>query len=233
VGENLTLGRRPPTTWEHYEKFPLSALGAAEVPVARPVTIGVNWYSNFDSPILKSNRWWIGIGDLGRIRGGHCVCLKTSAYTDPTSWWYFYNQGSQGACVGYGSSRMMSLLNRVRYNARWLWDQAKIVDEWTDTNPGDNNGTSVNAAMKVLASMGHERVGDKQPRPGDGISAYRWASTVDEVRSVLSTPLHDRLQAVPILNSWGRSYPHLTWLGYDVLERLIQEDGEVAIVTDR
>ena len=30
--------------------------------------------------------------------------------------------GPEGACVGFGCSRMMSLLNRKRYDARWLWD---------------------------------------------------------------------------------------------------------------
>lgn len=214
-------------------KYPLSALAAAEIPVARPVTIGVNWYANFDAPVLKNNRWWIGFGNLGPIRGGHCVCLKTSRYNDSTAWWDFYNQLNEGACIGAGSSRMMTLLNRVRYDWRWLWNEAKIVDEWADTNPGDDEGTSVNAAMKVLAAKGHLRVAGTAPRLEDGISVYRWARNVDEVRSVLRTPLHDSLQAVPILNSWGRSYPHLTWLPYFTLERLINEDGEVAIVTDR
>lgn len=227
------LDRRIPENWEHIAKYPLSALAAAEIPVARPVTIGVNWYSNFDAPVLKSGRWWVGLGSLGQIRGGHCVCLKTSLYGDPMSWWDFYDQGREGACVGFGSSRMMSLLNRTRYNARWLWDEAKAIDEWSDTNPGDNEGTSVNAAMKVLASKGHRRSSESSPRAGDGIAVYRWARNVDEVRSVLRTPFHDTLQAVPMLNSWGRSYPHITWIPYVVLERLINEDGEVAIVTDR
>ena len=70
----------------------------------------------------------------------------------------FYDQKSQGACVGFGSSWMMSILNRRKYDARWLWDRAKEVDEWTDTNPGDNQGTSVRAAMDVLRKMGHVRV---------------------------------------------------------------------------
>lgn len=227
------LGRRAPISWEHVEKYPLSALRTAEIPVARPVTIGINWYSNFDSPVKKGTRWWVGLGDLGQIRGGHCVCLKTSKYSDLTSWWDFYNQGRQGACVGFGSSRMMSLMNRKRYDARWLWDEAKIVDGYPDTNPGDDEGTTVDAAMKILAAKGHLRSGSSLPSLGEGIAAYRWATTVDEVRSVLLTPLHDTLQAVPMLNSWGRVYPHVVWIPYVVLERLMNEDGEVAIVTDR
>lgn len=155
------LGRRVPTTWEHYEKFPLSALPAGEQPKAVPVTIGVSWYANFDAPVKKGLRWWIGEGNLGAIRGGHCVCLKPAAYNDLSAWWIFFNQGMQGSCVGHGSSRMMTLLNRVRYDSRWLWDRAKEIDEWPDTNPGDDNGTSVNAAMKILKALGPKRVASK------------------------------------------------------------------------
>lgn len=42
----------------------------------------------------------------------------------------------------------------------------------------------------------------------------------------------DRRQAVRIKNSWGDSYP-LVWMPYTTLQRLISEDGEIALVTDR
>jgi len=38
---------------------------------------------------------------------------------------------------------------------------------------------------------------------------------------------------VPILNSWGKSYPYRTWMPDDVLDRLMAEKGEIAIPTDR
>lgn len=89
---------------------------------ALPVSIGVNWYSNFDSPSLKSyNEYWIGKGDLGRIRGGHCVAV-------------------------FGAD--------------------------------------------------------------------------------------DDREAFKVKNSWGRDYP-LVWMPYATMQRLINEDGEAAIITDR
>lgn len=48
------------------------------------VAIGVTWLSNFDTPILYKNEYWIGIDStgnplswdkLGYQRGGHCTCL--------------------------------------------------------------------------------------------------------------------------------------------------------------
>jgi hypothetical protein len=238
------LGRFIPDDWKHYERWALTSDTVPEAPT--PVVIGVNWYSNFDRPVQKGREWWIGEGDLGHIRGGHCVCVQSFNLKDHQAWWDFYDQGREGACVGFGSSRMMTLLDRGRYNARWLWDRAKERDEWSDTNPGDDNGTSVRAAMEVLRDLGHvkwrkssmeelDHVGRTNLTPDNqrGISTYRWASSVDEMRSVLSSPAHERRGAFPILNSWGRDYPRVVWIPYATMQRLIDEDGEVALVTDR
>ena len=160
------LGRRAPTDWRHYEKFPLTAATTPTAPT--PVAIGVNWYEDFDNPVQKGSRYWIGLNpkQLGSVRGGHCVCLEPGdqldgngevdrLLQDSQSWWDFYDQGREGACVGFGCSRMMSLLNRKRYDARWLWDWAKSTDEWAETNPGDDQGTSVRAACDILRARGH------------------------------------------------------------------------------
>ena len=238
VPDDPRLDRLVPDDFSHVEKWPLTTAVIPSKPV--PVTIGVNWYENFDDPHKDARgRWWIGVGNLGRIRGGHCVCLEPGdpvdggTFQDNPSWWTFYNQGREGACVGFGSSRMMSLLNRKRYDARWLWDRAKERDEWLDTNPGDDNGTSVRAAMDALRALGHEPWGQAGPVLAEGISANRWATKVDQVTAALQSPANDRMGAVRVLNSWGRSYPHRVWMPYETLQRLIDEDGEATVVTDR
>lgn len=256
------LGRLIPDDFKHVEKYPLTAESVPSKPV--PVALGINWYHDFDNPVKKGNRYWIGLDskNLGPIRGGHCVCLEPgdelnadgsikTRLQDSSTWYKFYNQGQEGACVGFGSSRMMSLLNRKRYFARWLWDRAKDADAWPDTNPGDDNGTSVDAAMKVLAAKGHVvystkydsfnqgRPGDAYPRTGlsgvtaEGITAYRWARTASEVHSALKSPVSDKTGAVRVLNSWGSGYPPVVWLPDETLQRLIDEDGEAPVVTDR
>jgi hypothetical protein len=57
-----------------------------------------------------------------------------------------------------------------------------------------------------------------------------WATTAEEVCSALGRP---NAQAVPLLNSWGEAYPETVWLPVDTLERLLQEEGEADIVTER
>lgn len=244
------LGRFIPDDWRHVERYPLRALSADDRPTRTPVVIGVNWYAEFDHPEVDavSGETFIakrGAKSLTRIRGGHCVCLEPGEAVLHEDWRMFYDQGREGACVGFGWSRCMSIYNNQLYAARWLWDQAKIKDEWPETNPGDDNGTSVRAAAEVLLAAGHvpwkddyadDTVTQREayaPDPNAGIQAFRWATDVDDVHAVLGNPRADELGAVPILNSWGAGYPYRVYLPDDVLARLIREEGEIAVPTDR
>ena len=92
--------------WKHVDKYPLTARDRAR-PSRRPVVIGVNWYVEFDEPeqgragpLLDRPRR----RSSRKVRGGHCVCLKPTRHGDPDAWWDFYNQGAEGACVGFGIS---------------------------------------------------------------------------------------------------------------------------------
>ena len=227
------LGRKVPTDFEHVEKYPLKAATLATLPPV-PVAVGVNWYGAFDSPVKdKDGKWWAGKDPsrLGYIRGGHCICMP-HVDNEPYTWYTFYNQGAEGACVGFGSSRMMGLLNRERYDARWLWDRAKEVDEWPDTNPGDNEGTSVRAAMDILRTLGHKKWGAGAGDPKNGIAANRWATNIDDLFSVLQNDTYRKLGAIPFFNSWGKEYPRKVWVPCETWQRLMNEDGEFTMVTD-
>jgi hypothetical protein len=224
------LGRRPPSDWQHVDRYPLTASTAPKKP--SPVVIGVNWYVEFDEPAKDAEgHYWIARdAKLSKVRGGHCVCLKPKGTSDPDAWWDFYNQGEEGACVGFGISRLTSQLNRKTYDGFWLYHEAKKVDEW----PGeDYDGTSVRAGLDILRKVGHSVVKDGKaasPALAEGIAANRWARSVDDVLAALG---YDGLDYVDVLNSWGRGYPHLTRMPATVLERLWKEDGEVGLVTDR
>jgi len=191
-----------------------------------------------------------------------------------------YDQGHECACVGFGWSWALSIYHRVnrtypRYDPIWLWNAAKLADDWPDTNPGDDNGTSVRAGGDVLRTQGDVRVwyGKDQPVAlANGIAANRWATTTDEVRASIAAgnpvvigvnwysnfdnPVigpggswigrgdlgtirgghcvclygaSDKRQAVRLVNNWGKTWP-LVWIGYDVLQRLLNEDGEAAVI---
>ncbi len=124
------------------------------------------------------------------------------------SWHQKHDQGQEGACVGFGTSMMLSILHEqacrrrgdrtpyIRYNPWWLWDRAKLADEWPETNPGDSNGTTVNAACTVISTIGHVLWVDEndpksfgEPDQGYGITTVRWAQTVDEVRTAINAEI--------------------------------------------
>lgn len=189
-----------------------------------------------------------------------------------------YDQGQQGACVGFSLSWMMSILNKPFYDANWLYKEAQKTDEWAGE---DYSGTTVRAGMDVLRNVGHKLLHkhkhehEHAPESSHGIAENRWATSVDDIRlcidigvpvvmgtnwySAFDDPqprgrehwvpsdnlgrirgghawciygASDKRQAFKMVNSWGREYP-LTWFPYSVVERLLREDGEATMVTDR
>lgn len=230
------LGRRAPADYEHVDRYRLTA--APTAPTHVPVVLGIDWHEAFDRPEQKGKRapWWIGRGELGSVRGGHAVCLEPGRVDRP-KFYAAYDQEHEGACVGFASARMVSLLNSTRYKprlyaARELWVAARLAD----TDPSNDNladadqGTTVRAAMDVLRTRGPILFGGPGPVAEEGISANRWATSADEVLAALGTP---ELDYVVVLNSWGKSYPHRVRMPAEVLERLLANGGEAAVVTDR
>lgn len=98
-----------------------------------------------------------------------------------------YDQSTEGACVGFAWSWALSILNRQYYDAFWLYREAQRVDEW----PGENySGTSVRAGGDVLRTQGHRLLHkhhhEHHPEAHHGIDRFRWATTVDDVRTAIA-----------------------------------------------
>lgn len=233
------LGAKFPKDRSYMEKYPLTADTLPSV--AQPCVLGIPWYSKFDVPVKDNwQRWWIGrtTNNLGYVRGGHAICVQPgdASALDWFFWWRFYDQGAEGACVGFSLSRALSLMNRSTYDASWLYHRAQATDEFDDTPPAE--GTSVNAGCGVLLKEGaRRRLSDGSfapPALASGIKAYRWAKSVDDIHAVLKHPTADKLGAVPLLNSWGTAYPRKVWIPDATLDRIVfQEYGECAVLTDR
>lgn len=233
------LGLIKPPDRRHLELFPLSAV---PTPVGVPVPLGVNWMTSFDSPKkAKDNSYHlpdVAKGEsLGSIRGGHCFVTVPLGQVkhDTLARWRFYDQGVEGACVGFGLSRMQTIDNSKLYDGFWLYDQARKTEGTYPTG----EGSTVRAGCKVLVAQGHRiqtgegvcvrNTGDSPPNKLEGIKAYRWASTAEEVCKALN-----RLNAaaIPFENSWGEGYPKECWMPVATLERLLHEEGEAAVVVD-
>lgn len=221
------LGWVAPTDFTHQRTYALERFGTPGRPT--PVVIGIPWYTNFDTPVRdRDGNYYIGLGGLGDLRGGHCVCLRPPTLRDPTGAWQHYDQGKEGACVGHGTSRAATLFNARLYDAFPLYKAAQQIDPF----PGDQySGTTVNAGLSVLRNQGPWRLkyNTSTPTLRDGILAYAWASSIQEVMNTL----HSQEEYVRILNSWGTRYPAEVRMPVTVLHMLLSRGGEAGVPIDR
>lgn len=229
------LGRLEPTDRIHVERYGLTTATLPDKPT--PVVAGTDWWSDFDRPVWdeRGRFWRVGTAPhLGRVRGGHCYCFRPDAIVDPVAWWAYYDQGQEGACVGFGISRAMSLLNRKRYDAPWLYSVAKFWDEWQGE---DYDGTSVRAGLDVVREVGHIRAKKRKPTEPDwdeGIASNRWATSVEDAIAAMHSPRYLTLGRMPFLNSWGKDgYPHTVWIPLDTVDFLLRTGGELGVIFDR
>jgi hypothetical protein len=109
---------------------------------------------------------------------------KFLPYSD--AWRKFYNQNGYNACVGFGESQAVSIIDRYSFMALWLYREALKIDEW----PGEaDEGTSLRAGFDVLRTQGHIRHHKLLPDVPElkyGIEANHWATSVDEIRTAIS-----------------------------------------------
>lgn len=232
------LGRIQPPDDKHLRRYRLTADTAPTVPTSG--VAGIWWYEAFEEPVLRNGFYWIGHqADWGPVLGGHAIACLSPHQKDATDWWRSFYIQPDGSCTGFSTCRVLSLANRRRYAAHELYEQAQLIDELADTPPEE--GSTVRAACEVARVRGPRvvRAGHVgEPSLADGISAYRWPLTMEEVAASLS-PL-DRGKVIldrgylQFLQSWGPSYPHLVRMPLEAAYRLLfREDGEYAIPTDR
>lgn len=153
------------------------------------------WYTNADEALRPGH----GLGRRvheGRVPFGRFGAMTTAmmipAFTVnkrlelPHQYISKYDQGAEGSCVGFAWSWAMSILNKRFYAARKLYLETQFVDPWSDTPPQE--GTSVISAAEVLQKQGHWRFARGITWPlaiSEGISQFRVARTVDEIRSAI------------------------------------------------
>lgn len=159
------------------------------------------WYTNVDKSVEPGH----GLGrrqhtvnvPFGRM-AMHPVTLMMPRFTVnkrlslPYQYLSKYDQGQEGACVGFAWSWAMSILNRRFYAARKLYLEAQLIDPWADTPPEE--GTSTISAAQILQQQGHWRFARGVTWPlalTEGIAEFRMANTIDELRMAiqLDTPV--------------------------------------------
>lgn len=91
-----------------------------------------------------------------------------------------YDQGNEGACVGYSISGWCSAWDYKQkqytwYDAHWLYREAQKADEW----PGEAySGTSVRAGLDVAR---HRGVPQRDNAQRLFLTEYRWATQTEDL----------------------------------------------------
>jgi hypothetical protein len=109
----------------------------------------------------------------------------------------FYNQNVEGlsSCVGHSGCYIGSHTEGGLLDAKWLWERAKARDGIPETNPGDNNGTTLRAGYEVRRREGLRRVVwdarqgryvSQEPDPALRLASYWWATTVEGIRAAVA-----------------------------------------------
>lgn len=232
------LGGNLPPDRDHISAYPLRTIDRSKVGVGLPVVLGIPWYTGFDTPVAGSSDdcYYLPTRSLGKIRGYHCICAEPNnpAMRDEAAWWPFYNQGETPACEGFGHARRASLMTRNVYNAPHLYNDARRME---GTFP-DGEGSTNRAACEALKRWGvHvagplQEVSSLEPLEPEtlSISAFRWATTADQVLAVLG---YATGSTIPLLQSWGTGYPQRVQLAPETLETLLQQEGEADVETNR
>lgn len=157
----------------------------------------LSWYTNADPEICITGHGLGRRAHVGRIpfpRMGAAPMMLTQAASFsvnkrlklPTQYIPKYDQGQEGACVGFAWSWAMSILNRRFYAARKLYLETQFVDPYPETPPEE--GTSVVSAAQVLQKQGHWRFARGITWPlaiTEGIKEFRQALSIDEIRAAI------------------------------------------------
>ena len=131
------------------------------------------------------------------------------------AWHVTHDQGRTQSCVGHAVVMERAVVNQMqreaaegvvlspnRYEPLALWRAAKAVDALSSDPDNDEDGTTLLAAYQVVRDTGLSDVlampldpatdkpvplDPQPPNPAEGVSAFRWATSVDEIRGALAT----------------------------------------------
>lgn len=228
------LGHITPDNFDHVKGLGIES----ELVVPKPVAIGVNWYTSFDSPSqLRDGSYHLPDASkqpLGSIRGGHCVCLVpmggVKLLEQSLHWWRFYDQGPEGACEPFGHCKCVTLEKGFTVDPWPLYDEARKIEGTFPNGEGTTNTATVQAMQQNGVARQTAEVATRGLKDGavERIAGVRWTKDVQEVLNALGRP---GAAAVPVSNNWGEGYPLVVWLPVSTLERLLSEEGEADSTT--
>jgi hypothetical protein len=257
------FGRNVPPDWAHVDKYPLRALAPRPVAEAEKVLVLPSWHWSHDqgmegSCIGHGSAMERAITNILQNRA--LGIKRPTVRYDPIDLWNeakrvdgdpSTNPGDQNGT--YLRAAYDVLRDEGPYRVRSMRldaqdvpepvrkDSARRPEDGVATNRWatrvDEIRTSVAGGQSVAIGVNwysefdypEQRHGSDWWIAPEGLNPH---ATTNEGHCVCIYGVSDRRQAFKLKNSWGKLFP-LVWLSYAVMERLLHEDGEAVLATDR
>lgn len=254
------LGRRVPTDWRHVERHPVRTAGRPELVTApqyveRILPIPRQYRLPYDQGTVGacvgfSCSWAMSI--LHRKRYDAMRLYTEAQRLD--EWPETPPEEGSSVRAGYDVLRTVGHWRVWAQRTRPVeLDEGIAANKWAITV--DEVRASVQSGIPVVLGINwYAQFSAPEARPRlsaqavpDAVSPFQaiarsdfWigrdAATWGLVaggHAICCVGASDTRQAVALCNTWGESYPFLVWLPYEALQRLLREDGEAGLITDR
>lgn len=245
------LGRRAPTNLDHVRRMPFSAVAAQTVASVERRMILPRWHKTHDQG-QEGSCVGHGTSMMLAILNEHQV--RRQGQRDPyiryNPWWLWnrakeVDEWDDTVPGDTNGTSVKAACQIISTEGHVLWkDTAKQTQEdspqidfgisqvrWAVSV--DEVRTAIAACIPVSIGVNwYSRFGSPEYKNGEYWIGNSTFGTISGGHCVCVYGASDERQAVRIKNSWGPSYPEV-YLPYKALERLIEENGEIALSTDR
>lgn len=245
------LGRKIPTSWEHLDLYPLRALiAAAELLIPPDGTekgLGLPWWWKSHDQGSRSSCVGHGLSAERSITNHRQRLLATGqdlTYRYDSPWLYdealkvdeWPGEADEGTSLRAGYDVLvMQGHRRVQRGVSGpiTYEHGVTTYRWAQNVDEIRAAIFANRAVAIGVSWYYSMFLPFQKEPG----GEHWVSIAPSSKvagehCVCLYRFSDRRESFRIMNSWGADWPP-SWLSYADMERLLSEQGEAAVVTDR
>lgn len=246
------LGRRTPPDLEHVARYPLSALIADPThalvvpPSGTEKSLGLPWWWKQHNQGAEGSCVGFGTSAMSSVTNHYQRLLagQDITYRYAARWLYLEAQlidewddtpPGEGTSVRAGCEILRARGHRrIQNNVVGSENLAHGIDTYRWAVDADEVRAAIFAGLAVSIGVVWYTNFDNPVTFNNELWIGRSPNlgTVRGGHCVCLFRMSDRRQAFRVMNSWGSAYAPV-WIPYAVLERLISEWGEIAVITDR
>ena len=237
------LGRKVPTDWTHVEAYPLrvalpEAVASVERTLVAPSRLAVYMDQQREGACVGASLTWLmeilNGPDPGPAKYRFFALYARARQVDE---WPGENYDGTSVRAGCDVLRKEGHTPFAKkHDEPWAWapDPALGISENRWASSIDELRASISMGLPfVLGINWHSAFDTPETVKGESwIGRQAEWGTVRGGHAICAYAASDKRQAFKLVNTWGLRYPRV-WIPYTAVERLLAEEGEAVVVTDR